>query len=63
MPEKTEEKKDKDPRMVAGGLCVTAGILIGLGAGIALDKVAAGLIIGLGAGFLCFALIVAFKRR
>jgi hypothetical protein len=63
MPEAAEEKKDRDPRMIAGGLCVTAGILVGLGVGLAMDKVTAGLFIGLGAGFLAFALIVAFKRR
>jgi hypothetical protein len=63
MPEATEEKKDKDPRMIAGGLCVTAGVLLGMGAGFALHNVPAGLFIGLGAGFLAFALIMIIKRR
>ena len=63
MPEAAEEKKDKDSRMVAGGLCVTAGILIGMGVGFALGEFVAGLFIGLGAGFLAFALIMILKHR
>ena len=63
MPEEAEEKKKTDPRMVAGGLFVTAGVILGMGVGFAVDKLVAGLFIGLGAGFLLFALIMIFKRR
>ncbi len=58
----SEQKKNVDSRMVAGGLCVTAGVLLGMGLGFAYHNFLAGLFIGLGGGFFLFALILVFKR-
>ncbi len=45
-----------------GGMLIPAGLLIGLGIGLAINKVAAGTIIGLGIGFLA-AFIFAKKKK
>lgn len=62
MTKEEKHKKKNDRRYVAGGIFVTAGIILGLGIGIAIDKTVAGLFIGLGAGFLLFALTMVFVR-
>jgi hypothetical protein len=45
-----------------GGLFIPAGVLVGMGVGIAADNVGAGLFIGLGVGFALMALTVMFYR-
>jgi hypothetical protein len=51
-----ETEKDKKISS-AGGLCVPAGLFIGMGIGWALGYLVPGLLIGLGAGLLLMALV------
>jgi hypothetical protein len=50
MPTQSEQPKKKGKGVT--GLAIPAGLLIGLGVGLAVDNTAAGILIGLGCGFL-----------
>lgn len=57
MADKTKEKKEM--RWAAAGICIPAGLFIGMGVGFATNELVAGLFIGLGGGFTLFALMMA----
>ena len=48
----TQPEEPKKKAKGVSGLAIPAGILIGLGIGLAVDNTAAGILIGLGCGFL-----------
>lgn len=54
MTDETEQTKDKS---AVSGLCIPAGLFIGMGIGWALGYLVQGLLIGLGAGFLAMMLV------
>jgi len=54
MPDETEETKNK---WEVAGVCLPAGLFIGMGIGWALGNMVAGMFIGLGAGFLGMVLV------
>jgi len=54
----SKEKRKEDN----AGIFVPAGVLIGLGIGMAFNQTAAGVLIGLGCGFLLMALVKLFKK-
>ena len=56
------DKAMKDKRWIAAGICIPAGLFIGMGVGFATSELVAGLFIGLGGGFLLFALVLMFMR-
>ncbi len=55
-------KKDKKKEDISG-LFIPAGVLIGLGVGMALEQTAAGTLIGLGLGFLAMAVFKLLKPQ
>jgi hypothetical protein len=57
-----EKEKANNNKMVAGGICIPAGLLIGLGVGWIFGYLVQGILIGLGAGFFALALIMALKN-
>ena len=57
-----EKMSKKDRKWTAGGLCIPAGLFIGMGVGWALDYLVQGMFVGLGAGFLLFAIILITVR-
>lgn len=52
----SDSEKTKRAREI-GGLCIPAGLFIGMGVGWAMGFLVQGLLIGLGAGFLAMALV------
>jgi hypothetical protein len=54
MTDETEETKRK---WELGGICIPAGLFIGMGIGLALGHLVPGMFIGLGAGFLAMVLV------
>jgi len=60
MSEQEEPKKNR--ARYAGGLCIPAGLFIGMGIGWALGYLVQGMFIGLGGGFLLFAIIILTVR-
>jgi formate/nitrite transporter FocA (FNT family) len=63
LKDKEKTAKKTHDKMVTGGLCIAAGILIGIGIGGALDHLVNGMLIGLGGGFFTFAMILILKRN
>jgi hypothetical protein len=57
MPEKEDESKKSRARN-AGGLCIPAGLFIGMGIGWSMGYLVQGMFIGLGVGFLLFAIVI-----
>jgi hypothetical protein len=55
--EMTDETEEHKKKWEAGGLCIPAGLFIGMGFGWIFGHFVPGLFIGLGAGFLCMALM------
>ena len=51
------ETKESKRRWEISGLCIPAGLFIGMGIGWALDYLVQGLFIGLGGGFLAMAIV------
>ena len=49
----------KDP----AGLFILAGLFVGIGIGLLVDKTAVGTLVGLGVGFLIFALIKLLRKK
>ena len=60
MADEAKEKKDK--KWTAVGICIPAGLFIGMGVGFATDSLVPGMFIGLGGGFFLFALVLMFIR-
>ena len=56
------EDLSKDRRYIAGGLFVTAGVLIGMGIGWAMGYLVQGILAGIGCGFIIFAIIMLVVR-
>lgn len=54
MTDETEETKKK---WELAGICIPAGLFIGMGIGFALENIVPGMFIGLGAGFLGMVLV------
>ncbi len=54
MNDETGETKNK---WEVPGVCIPAGLFIGMGIGWAMGNMVAGMFIGLGAGFLCMVLV------
>ena len=52
---------EKDNKKL-GALLIPAGLLIGIGIGLAIDEVAAATLIGLGVGFLAFFIAAMIKK-
>ena len=57
------EALNTDRRYIAGGLFVTAGVLIGMGIGWAMGYLVQGILAGIGSGFLIFAIIMLVVRE
>jgi hypothetical protein len=54
MTDETGEPKNK---WEVAGVCIPAGLFIGMGIGYAMGNMVSGMFIGLGAGFLCMVLV------
>ena len=52
-----DEAKEPKKKKGVSGLCIPAGIFIGMGVGFATDELVAGLFIGLGVGFAVAAIV------
>jgi hypothetical protein len=52
-----DESKDTKNKWEIPGVCIPAGLFIGMGIGYALGNLLSGIFIGLGAGFLCMLLV------
>jgi hypothetical protein len=55
--EMTDEKKETKDKWEIAGLCIPAGLFIGMGIGWAYGNLTPGMFIGLGAGFLAMVLV------
>lgn len=53
----TGEREDNSKKWEVSGLCIPAGLFIGMGLGWAMGYLVQGLLIGLGAGFLLMVLV------
>ena len=58
MADEKKQTSDKNP-----ALFIPAGIFLGMGIGLLIDRLVAGMFIGFGAGFLLFALVSNLKKK
>jgi len=63
LKDKEKTKNKTDIRWVAGGICIPAGLFIGMGIGWVLGHLVQGMFIGLGAGFFCLATVIMIKQN